>query len=115
MILDGRISRVQFGTLAFLCRSSQTGCGLSAGSHTPRLRWFIRSLVPPQAYGLFTGSESGHHAAGGTAKRPEPLCPIPGVTESWGDMDCLLGGHYSSVIARTGSCVSPVDSPLLRL
>jgi hypothetical protein len=42
--------------------------------NTPRLRWFTRSLVPPRAYGLSTGSESGHHAAHGTAKCPEPLC-----------------------------------------
>jgi hypothetical protein len=77
MILDGRISRVQFETLAFLLQTF------------PVVMWFKRwftyappSLVYLQARStanvrLNTGTESGHHAADGTAKRPEPLCPSP--------------------------------------
>jgi hypothetical protein len=33
----------------------------------------------------------------------------------WGDVIRLLGGHYSSVFARTGSCAAPLGSLLLRL
>ncbi len=33
----------------------------------------------------------------------------------WGDVSRLLGGHYSSFLAPTGSCANPVASPLLRL
>jgi hypothetical protein len=78
IILDGRISRVQLETLAFPLRIFPGVSVVEAlVRNTPRLRWFTRSLVPPRAYGLNTGSESGHHAADGTAKCPEPLCPLP--------------------------------------
>src|ERR1700686_1961782 len=46
---DGRISQVRFETLACLPWAFPAWRGLSAGSHTPRLRQFALSLAPPHA------------------------------------------------------------------
>ncbi len=79
MILDGRISRVQFETLAFPLQVF------------PVVMWFKRWFAYPPASLVYsqprstanvrlnTGSVSGHHAADGTAKRQEPLCPSPAL------------------------------------
>src|SRR5712692_2256198 len=43
----------------------------------------------------------------GTAKCPESLCPMLLFPTSGRRIHCLLGGHYSSVVAPTNSFANP--------
>jgi hypothetical protein len=109
---DGRISQVRFETLTFFCRSSPRLLGLSAGSHTPELP--LVHLQPRSiAYVRFCRLCVQPFAAFGTAKVQSPFA-LPRRYRGSRDMNCLLGGHYSSVFAPTGSCASAVASPFLQ-
>ena len=85
---------------------SQLRRGLSAGSRTPRYPWLPHSLVPPPASAY---RRLCVRPPRGRRNRQVSRAPLPeiGVTENRGDMDCLLRGRYSPVVAPTGSCANP--------
>lgn len=86
--------------------------GLSADSHTPQCARFTHSLVPSQPR-LIAGTVSDHRAVGETAKLQSPFAPHRRYRRRE-DVTRLLGGRYSSVFARMGSCADLANSSLLR-
>src|SRR5215813_9003258 len=83
--------------------------GLNAGSYTP-LPILVclqpRLLKPSSAYARFY--QAGPHRQ--PRRPPSALSPFAqlGCYLRWGDVIHLLGGRYPSVVARTGSCATPV-------
>src|SRR5215831_17582826 len=86
--------------------------GLNAGSCTP-----LPLLVCPQPRLLKPSSANARFYQAGPPSRPRrpPSVQSPfaqlGCYLRWGDVVRLLGGRYPSVIARTGSCATPVGLP----
>jgi hypothetical protein len=86
--------------------------GSSAGSHTPRLRMVCSQLSSISCVRLRSALSPT------TALKMEPPSTQSLFARSWryldqGDVNRLLRGHYSPVIALTDSCVDPTRSPLL--
>jgi len=83
--------------------------GLNAGSYTPLPR-----LVYPQPRLASCHLRECRFYQAGRLDRPRrpPSVQSPfaqlGCYLRWGDVIRLLRGHYSSVVARTGSCAAPV-------
>jgi hypothetical protein len=87
--------------------------GSSAGSHTPRLRMVCSQLSSISCVRLRPALSPT------TALKMEPPSTQSLFARSWryldqGDVNRLLRGHYSPVLALTDSCVDPTRSPLLR-
>ena len=84
--------------------------GLNAGSYTP-----LPLLVCPQPRPLKPSSALSPVLSSRPPKRPRrpPSVQSPfaqlGCYLRWGDVIRLLGGHYPSVVAHTGSCAAPVE------
>src|ERR1700730_2792055 len=81
--------------------------GSSAGSHTPRLRMVCSQLSSISCLRLMSA------LCPTTALKMEPPSTQSPFACSWrdldqGDVDRLLRGHYSSVMAPTDSFVNPV-------
>ncbi len=73
---DGRISQVRFEVLASRPVSLPVRREVQALVRIrPDYEWFALGLVPSHA-SAYAGSVSDHHAADGTTKYPESLCPI---------------------------------------
>ena len=103
---DGRISQVRFEALASRSGSLPIRHEVQALVRIrPDCEWFALSLVPSHA-SAYVGAVSDPRAADGTTKYPESLCPILALPDP-GDVNRLLRGHYSSVIAPTDSCANP--------
>jgi hypothetical protein len=107
---DGQISRVRFQTLGMSAVSLPIAWrGLNAGSCTPLPR-----LVCPQPRLSSRHLRKCRFYQAGRLDRPRrpPSVQSPfaqlGCYLRWGDVIRLLRGHYSSVVARTGSCAAPV-------
>ena len=83
--------------------------GLNAGSYTP-----LPLLVCPQHRLLSRNLRMCRFYQAGAAIRlrrpPSAQSPFAqlGCYLRWGDVIRLLRGHYSSVVAHTGSCAAPV-------
>ena len=77
----------------------------------PDFEWFAHRLDPAHA-SADVGSVSDHHAENGTTKCQSPFARCWHYLHQ-GDVNRLLRGHYSPVIALTDSFVDPTRSPLL--
>src|SRR5713101_6022958 len=97
----------------FVREPSHSPRGSSAGAHTPRLRMVCSQLSSISCVRLRSA------LCPTTALKMEPpsaQSPFAGCRRYLhpGDVDRLLRGHYSPVMAPTDSFVNPARSPLLR-
>ena len=74
---------------------SPPGCPVPSSRCQPRMK---------------SSSESGCVLSSRNRRVPSAPLPEAGVTHSRGDLQSRLRGHYSSVLAHTGSCVRPNPS-----
>src|SRR5215475_15117763 len=87
--------------------------GLNAGSYTPS-----PLLVCPQPRLLKPSTAHAPVLSSRPPRQPwrppsvlSPFAPL-GCYLRWGDVVRLLGGRYPSIVARTGSCATPVELSL---
>ena len=75
--------------------------------------WFADLLVPRCSPVLL---QLGVWIRVATAKPPSVQSPFahPRYGRGWQDVEHLVGRHYPSIVAHTGSCASPIPSPPLR-
>jgi hypothetical protein len=73
----------------------------------PVWRGFAHSFAPGPGCSCCSVLSSRARACRRNHQVPRVPLPDVGVTSSQGDVDRLLRGHYSPVVARTDSCANP--------
>jgi hypothetical protein len=96
--------------LAFLRGASQSRRSSSAGTHTPRRRWFIHKLVHASRVGC--SRLCVQETTLGPPSAQSPFASSRRYLDE-GDLAHLLAERYPCVIATTDSCAKPV--PCARL
>jgi hypothetical protein len=79
----------------------------------PEIPWFTNILVPGSHGRTYPSSVSGHTWPIWNHRVPRAPLPCLDVIQARDDFHSHLGRHYSSFLARTGSCVRPCPSPRL--